>query len=309
MTESLRAGARTSDGQPIPVIVPSRYYAYAPLPDGTRIRRFPLSAMADFISDIGFDGIDVSMEDIASLDDAWQSVYYSLASRAAARGLCLPVCHLPFYMPSPDDAPAMARFVREQEKGLRAAALMQIPLAVIHPIVRHSSACKYADWYCENLRTLSPLRELAGALNVTLCIENMTGTPYRASPDETVYGSRAQDIRRLADQLDTGICWDFGHANLTGLSQSESLREVGRYLRIVHIHDNDGRHDLHRIPGSGSVDWDDAMQGLRMAGYTGATGRCLDLELKSSDLPADRATRSAHAARALSAAKWLAAKL
>lgn len=273
------------------------------------MRAYPLSAAADFIASAGFDGIDVSMDDISTLEDAWQSVYYSLASRAAAKGLILPVCHLPFYMPSPDDARAMSRFVKEQEKGIRAAALMQIPLAVIHPIVRHSSACGYVDWYRENLNVLSPLRELAGKLKVTLCIENMNGTPYRLWPDETVYGSRPQDIRRLADKLDAGICWDFGHAHITGLAPLDCLREVGRGLRMIHVHDNDGVRDLHRIPGCGSIDWDAAAEGLRAAGYTGATGRCLDLELKTSDLPKNDAIRAAFAAKALEAAQKLAAKL
>ena len=80
-----------------------------------------------------------------------------------------------------------------------------------------------------------------------------------------------------------------------------SLAAVGRRLALVHIHDNDGMTDSHALPGEGSIDWDAAMAGLRAVGYAG----CMDMELKSSDLPDDRQLRALHAAQALAAARRL----
>ncbi len=306
-------GIRTGGGEALSVIVPTRYYAGRS--DGLK---YPLTAAADFLADAGFDGADLSLELIAGLeefdnDDGWRSVIYSFGSRAAARGLALPVCHLPFYMPDPDDPIAMPRFLREVRSGIRAAAMLHIPDAVIHPIVRHSSRRTADGWLADNLAYLSPLRELAGRLGVRLCIENMTGRPYHDHPDEAVYGCRAADIRTLAERLDTSVCWDFGHANLSGLCQSVELEQLRGLLRCIHIHDNDGRRDVHLIPGDhptrDSVDWDDAAEGLRLADFLTTGNLCLDMELKTSDLPDDRSLRLTHASRTMDAARAFASKL
>ncbi|MBQ9780292.1 MAG: sugar phosphate isomerase/epimerase [Clostridia bacterium] len=296
------------DGQKIPVIVPTRYYAYA----CNTQRKFSSTAMVDFIADSGFDGLDLSFDLFSDLGNPLcvegdiYSVLYSLGNRAVSRGLTIPSCHLPFYMPCPDDAMAMKRYIRGLTEGIKAAAYLKIPAAVIHPIVRHSSLCNYNRWKEENLAFLAPLRELAEQKGVTLCIENMTGIPYPDQPKELVFGSRAKDIRWLADKLDTGICWDFGHANLTGLCQSAELNTVGDRLRMVHIHDNNGKTDTHLNPFDGGVDWDDAAEGLRSMGYGSMAWRCLNMEIKTSHLPSDIRVREAYAERTLNAAKRLA---
>ena len=302
----MNRGIFTASGEAMLVTAPTRYYAYRA--DGGK---FSLTAAADFLADAGFDGADLSLDRAEpDGDDILRSVLYAFGNRAAARGLKIPLCHLPFYMPSPDDAAAMARFSREVASGIRAAAMLKIPEAVIHPIVRHGSRRCREQWLSDNLTFLSPLRDLAEGMGVCLCIENMAGKPYAAHPAEAVYGSRASHILELAEGLDTGICWDFGHANLTGLCQSAELDKLRGRVRVIHVHDNDGVTDGHLIPfqdGSASVDWADAAEGLRLCGFTERPGRCLNLELKSSHLPADRQSRLTHAAHALSAARHLAA--
>lgn len=299
---------RTGSGIRVPVIIPSRYYGYR-----ADKLHYSLSAMADFAAEAGFDGVDLSLDSYDRFDEFLVMVLYSFRLRCDRLGLSVPTCHLPFYMPDPDDKTAMARFAREQTEALDTAARLSIPTAVIHPIVRHGSTCSEAAWLRENVDYLSPLAGLAARKGVTLCIENMTGIPYPGAPGEAVFGSRPEDVAALADRLGAAVCWDFGHAHLSGLDQSASLAVIGGRLKTVHIHDNDGIHDTHRIPFDGTVDWNDAMRGLAATGLFsgGATDRCLDclgsldLELKTSDLPDDRSLRLSHASRALNAARAL----
>ena len=296
---------RTGSGISAPVIVPSRYYGYR-----SDNMHYSLSAMADFAAEAGFDGVDLSLDTYDRFDEFLVMVLYSFRLRCDRLGLSVPMCHLPFYMPDPDDSAAMARFAREQTEALDTAARLSIPAAVIHPVVRHESACTERAWLRENVACLTPLAELAARKNVTLCVENMTGIPYPGAPGEAVFGSRPEDIAAVADAIGAAVCWDFGHAHLSGLDQSASLAVIGGRLRTVHIHDNDGLHDTHRIPFDGSIDWTDAMRGLAATGFLsgGATDRCLaclDLELKTSDLPDDRSLRLSHAARALNTARAL----
>ena len=306
-------GILTAGGERVFVTVPTRYHAYTA--GGSK---YSLSAAADFLSDVGFDGTDLSLDQLEpDRDDVLRSVLYSFGNRAAARGLRIPMCHLPFFMPNPDDTAAMSRFAREIEAGLRAAAMLKIPDAAIHPIVRHESRRTRQDWLTENVAFLTPLCDLASRLGIRLCVENMTGKPYATHPSEAVFGSRAADVAELSAALSMDVCWDFGHANLTGLCQSAELDQLRGRVRCLHIHDNDGTADAHRIPGEcadraplgGPVDWADAAEGLRLCGFLETSNRCLNLELKTSDLPADLPLRAAHAARALASAKRLAALL
>ena len=306
-------GILTGSGQRVLVTVPTRYHAYTA--NGSK---YSLTAAADFLADAGFDGADLSLDQLEpDGDDVLRSVLYSFGNRAAALGLGLPMCHLPFYMPNPDDGAAMARFSRELAAGLRAAAMLKIPCAVAHPIVRHGSRRCREQWLSENIQFLTPLRELAGKLNICLCIENMAGKPYASHPSEAVYGSRAEELSGLAEALDTAVCWDFGHANLTGLCQSAELEILRGRVKAVHIHDNDGVTDSHRIPFTvadrvpvgAAIDWEDAAEGLRLCEFLAEPNRCLNLELKTSDLPTDRSIRLSHAQTALQAARRLAGLL
>jgi len=298
-------GISTGSGAHMLLTVPTRYHAYTA--DGSK---YSLAAAADFLADAGFDGADLSLDQLEpDGDDVLRSVLYGFGNRAAARGLSLPLSHRPFYLPIPYFRIAMSRFSREIASGIRAAAMLKIPDAVIHPIVRHESRRNRNAWVSENLAFLSPLRELAGRFGVRLCIENMTGKPYASHPSEAVFGSRAEDILELANCLDADLCWDFGHANLTGLCQSVELEKLRGRVRVLHIHDNDGVTDSHLIPfqgGSAAVDWEDAAEGLRLCEFPAIPGRCLDMELKTSDLPADRSLRMSHASKTIHAARKLA---
>jgi len=52
-----------------------------------------------------------------------------------------------------------------------------------------------------------------------------------------------------------GLCYDSGHGNLTpdGLDRLEAVKDR---LISVHLHDNDGKSDQHKLPFTGTIDWD-----------------------------------------------------
>lgn len=271
------------------ICAPSRIY------DSYPGGHFSVSEMVDYMSQMGFDGIDMSFENIKRFDDALMCVLYSAANRASKCNLDIPMCHLPFYMPNPDSDTLMERFADELRQGIDAAAFMKIKLAVTHPIAYHSQWHNYDEWIKKNTEFLSPIIEYANKKNVKICIENMAGRPD--TEHDHLYGSRAVEISILAEQFDSGLCWDFGHANLCGLDISEEFLHLGKRLECVHIHDNDGRKDLHLLPFYGNIDWRQAVNCLRSVGYDG----CLDLEVKSSELPQDREVRRDFGRKALNA--------
>lgn len=54
-----------------------------------------------------------------------------------------------------------------------------------------------------------------------------------------------------------GFCFDIGHANaFTQNLFSYNWEPLIKRLKSVHIHDNNGKEDLHLIPGKGNIDFD-----------------------------------------------------
>lgn len=278
--------------KPLTPCVPTRFYGWSP--NG----RYSLSASLQNLHDCGFTAADVSLENIALLDDAWQSVLYAAASRAASLGMSLPVCHLPFYMPSPDDKVAMQRFAQEQARGIEAAALMGVPIAVIHPIARHAGRTSKQEWFAENLAYLAPLCQKAAKHGVTLAVENMASV--KESMHDHLYGCRAVEIKAIANKLGISTCWDTGHAHTAGLVQSHEIGLLGGTLAVMHLHDNRGE-DSHLVPMTGEIDWADVVRGLCSVGYDGV----LDFETKTSHLPMYDKMREQLAADTLGAARTL----
>lgn len=74
-------------------------------------------------------------------------------------------------------------------------------------------------------------------------------------------------VRYLLDHIDSahiGFCWDSGHEN--AFSHGENyLASYADRLLAMHLHDNDGIHDLHSMPFAGTVDWIHAVQMLSTA--------------------------------------------
>jgi sugar phosphate isomerase/epimerase len=66
--------------------------------------------------------------------------------------------------------------------------------------------------------------------------------------------------------LDLNVCLDVGHAHMNEGIET-AYRLLKNRIRSTHVHDNDGKEDLHLfpmlVPGQGSIDWPRTMQLLR----------------------------------------------
>lgn len=262
----------------IKVCAPSRLYS------SHENGSFSVTAMVDYMALVGFDGIDMSLEGISSADDSYKSVLYSAKNRAVSKGIEIPSCHLPFYMPNPSDKILMDRFAKDITAGISAAAYMQIPLAVIHPIALHSQRASAEEWARRNIGFLSPICEFAYKMGVSLCLENMA-SKCEGTADH-LFGSTAQEILSLSGALGIKICWDFGHAHIAKIPETEAAR-LGQSLALVHAHDNNGYDDEHLPVSDGKICWDNAARALGRIGYCGY----ISMEAKSWHISPDRDIR------------------
>lgn len=73
-----------------------------------------------------------------------------------------------------------------------------------------------------------------------------------------------------------GACLDTGHLNMFGGNVAEAAEALGKRLKVLHLHDNDGMKDCHYLPLMGGIDWTGFKSALQKAGYEGT----LNLESK-----------------------------
>ena len=74
---------------------------------------------------------------------------------------------------------------------------------------------------------------------------------------------------------------------------------VGSRLKVIHVNDNFATGDIHIAPFTGTVDWKDAMLGLKKTGYAGS----INYEVSSKRQPPE--LRRDFAAYLIDAAKVL----
>jgi sugar phosphate isomerase/epimerase len=86
-------------------------------------------------------------------------------------------------------------------------------------------------------------------------------------PNELSTPERLVEFIRAAHFDDVGVCFDFGHANLMS-DVPQAFETVRGYIQSTHVHDNAKDRDSHLWPGSGSIDWKQAMELLRSAPNT-----------------------------------------
>ncbi len=112
--------------------------------------------------------------------------------------------------------------------------------------------------YRMNVALLQRLLPHAVAYDVTLCLENM---PFKALSLATVKKTVA-----VVDEVhheNVGVCLDTGHAIIQNEACGEMVRFIGKRLKVLHIHDNNGVDDGHMPPLTGVIDWEDFKAALR----------------------------------------------
>ena len=121
------------------------------------------------------------------------------------------------------------------------------------------------------VETLADLAIVAEGAGVMLCVENM--------PPGVFPGSKMADLAMVVAEVDSpsvALAMDTGHAYLTAMSGQTNdpaleatTQAAGRWLATTHVHDNNGRQDLHWPPGAGGIDWDGWVRHLDAIDYRG----------------------------------------
>ncbi len=99
------------------------------------------------------------------------------------------------------------------------------------------------SWISENIAFWSGILE--NHSNVFIYLENMFDT----TPD--IMCELAENLSRYSN---FGICLDYAHASLSKVNPKEWAAVLGKYVKHIHINDNDLISDLHLAWGNGKID-------------------------------------------------------
>ena len=76
---------------------------------------------------------------------------------------------------------------------------------------------------------------------------------------ENMFDDSAEMLTRLAEECkdisNFGVCFDVAHATLWTKNLDEWINSLNKYIRHIHINDNDLEHDLHLAMGEGEIDF------------------------------------------------------
>jgi len=125
--------------------------------------------------------------------------------------------------------------------------------------------------------------DLAAATGVTLVVENLPSGYVLES------GREVFDFVEAFDSPTVRACYDSGHANITD-HPAHAIGVMAPVLGHLHLHDNDGTADQHRMPGEGSIDWGAVGDALRTACYGGPA--LLELALADGHTAASMRSRT-----------------
>ncbi len=252
----------------------------------------PLPALLR-IKNAGFEAIDLNIDHLApskafaKQESGWQSLLASplpsileaftpLKEALAQSGIKVCQMHAPFPVWH-EGKEELNEYIQVcTENAIRVASFLSCPAIVIHGVKIED---KMREWDL-NLPLFRRFGRVGAECNVKLCHENL----FLCKNAHTYEGvcAEAQEAVRYVDTLNAefgrdlfGFCFDVGHANLLGKNIRHFLSTLGPRLTCLHIHDNDGKDDLHLAPftvapsGGLNTDWESLIAGLRDIDYRG----------------------------------------
>ncbi len=201
-------------------------------------------------------------------DDGFDRSVLQIRQTVEAAGIRITQAHGPWRYP-PQDATPEDRAERQEKmrRALRAARLVGSSYLVLHPIMPFGPADDPDPALLWRLTRdfFAGLLPDAEENGVVLCLENMPMSALSTSSPAAC----AKMVREL-DSPYMKCCLDTGHCAVLGIDPGDAVQQIGGdLLAVLHIHDNDGKRDLHMFPGDGVINWANFRQALDEVGYAG----------------------------------------
>ena len=203
---------------------------------------------------------------------------------ALKAGITINQMHMPYPNFIPGASDSINKYLSETvaPKSMEICAFFRCPHIVVHGLKLKRFLGSEDEEWSETEKFLDTVAPYAKEHGIVICIENL----YESVGGHIVEGPCC-DARKAVHRIDSfndrygsevlGFCYDTGHANLLGLNHYDFITTLGKRLKVLHIHDNDGVHDLHQIPfaftrtreNTSCTDWESFIEGLKESQFNG----------------------------------------
>jgi sugar phosphate isomerase/epimerase len=140
---------------------------------------------------------------------------------------------------------------------IRMAARLSCDVIIMHVPAEPEDTTENNLFWTRLLKSLDALQPYAREHGVRIALENL-------------FPENFDTLEKILAEYDSdyaGLCYDSGHANISGLGL-ERLDRLKDRLISVHLHDNDGAEDQHNLLFSGTVDWERLARVVAESAYT-----------------------------------------
>lgn len=232
---------------------------------------FPNHPRSDIIKEIewigknGFDFVDIFLEEDKAVPE---NIDTKTVRKVLKKYNLYATGHTAWYLPfgSPIESIRTAA-VTETERYFKVFKELEVKFVTVHA---NWASGMFSDeesiaFQSESLRKLV---KIAKKYNITVVYEPID------TPHDTV--ENIEEILKSAPGLYLHI--DIGHSNVYGRKPVELIRRFSKRIRRIHLHDNNGKEDLHLPMGCGNINWEELIKVLKK-NYDGT----ITLEIFSKD--------------------------
>lgn len=217
---------------------------------------------------LDFNFYHVLQEGDPFMTDAWRDVIWEAKETAQALHMDFVQAHAPgCKICGGDTDKELTATIRAIEScGMLGIENMVIHSGFLPGFTYPDDMLSYCKANAPFFRALIPAMEKHG---VHMLFENTTEKHCRGGKFFPILGRDLNAMVAFMDHPLFGAAWDVGHANMDDIDHAAQIREMGSNLRAIHVHDNFGEKDIHLLPLMGTTDYDNFMQGLIAADFSG----------------------------------------
>jgi sugar phosphate isomerase/epimerase len=155
----------------------------------------------------------------------------------------------------------------KMSRSIEGTAILGCKRMILHPIMpfTRSDEGYGKETWAMNLEFMGKLVQVARKYGVILCFENMPMPDFSMASSAKVL----EFVKQINDEH-FKICLDTGHSAIMKSSPAEDVQLIGKdFLEALHVHDNNGKYDIHAHPFTGVIDWEAFGAALYEIGFDG----------------------------------------
>ncbi len=256
---------------------------------GTLADKYGFLTALDKIKEAGADGIDFDLNDYnlftnpdsiyLKSEEEFVAYFENIKNEVEKRGLTVFQTHgtMRTFRENEEEYNTVT-FPKNAEYDLKASRILGAPVCVFHPGSDLSNPTSTPEeMRFRARRAFKMILPFAKENGVKVALETV-GSNWTMGNKMDFFGGY-DEFRALFDdvkQSELGewfvCCIDTGHINLTGQhgqpTPADFIRKMGEHVYCLHLHDNDGIVDQHRILCGGTIDWVDVFKALNEIGYS-----------------------------------------